>query len=491
MTNLCAGVDLSYLLRRIPFALSALSVFSLLLCAAPPKIDPDMKIALDRALALRVELATDLLLALVDSGRVPRSIAIDYLDRLFSRAAEAQRGYPTIAVPRRDRESKSGAFPQLLSQLGTTRHDIRLRVVLRMAALDPERARRLLPEILNDVPSIDADCRQSTIPVYAPAFYTKLPSLLPHEFGAIVLRIATPQQAAALIEALPVLKATNSADIVSAMHSLARVLETTTVSDRVFTSTELRLKLGANLQKLSSAGVVPSGMDGALVKSWIQFVDRHLRRERCSDVTTAANEDMVTKVVVDIANHLAESHNLSRLDLSRLEMRYSRDLPERSGSDGPDAEVSSLLTLGSKLSNGGSPEVAARFASELQAYAGKALRPGGTSFDIAARAGMLLMIMDKFEDDFVAQMAIKEIFRILEHPRLKEQDATAWIVVARTTLNLAKHPRASIARLVANQLSISSDIDIATYYSVTHLLRIPAEYNKNAFSAPVTIMTSY
>lgn len=462
-----------------------------LLSASPPKLSPDVKNALDQAATLRVELAADLLFGIIDSGRVPKDTSLEYLERLYYRASEAQRSYPMIPVPRRDRDTKASDFPQFLSQMAVTRHDIRLRAVLRMAVLDKKKARQLLIGLLNDAPSIAANCGQNAIPVYSNNFYQRLLPAFVEDFNDIVQNVSTPQQAAALIESLQVLKNVTDTDMMSTVSSIAGVLEAAAVSDRTFSSTELQLKLGANLERLIGSGTVPPGAESRLVKAWIDYVVRHLGRERCSDVRTPANEDALIKVTVSLANRLAEKHQLPQVDTSRIEMRYSGLRPEIPAGGDLEKEAPNLIALVRKLSEGGSPDVAARFATELQEYTSKGLRPGASAFDIAGRAGMLMALVTMFEDEYVTELAVKELFRVLEHPRLMELDATAWMVVARTVFNISKHPRASLAQMVASRIAASADPTLISYYSVSRFIGTPQEYIKDAFSSPREMMTKY
>lgn len=462
-----------------------------LLSASPPKLSPDVRNALNQAVTLRVELAADLLFGLIDSGRVPKATSLEYLERLFYRASEAQRGYPMIPVPRRDRDTKASDFPQFLSQMGVTRHDIRLRAVLRMAVLDKERARRLLAGLLNDAPPAGANCGQNAVPVFSHNFYPQLLSVFPEDFNDIVQHISTPQQAAAVIESLQALKGVTDTDMMSAISSIAGVLETAAVSDRTFTSTELQLKLGMNLERLIGSGTVSLGTESRLVKAWVDYVVRHLGRERCSDVRTPANEDPMIKVTVSLANRLAETHQLPQVDILRIEMRYSALRPEITAGNGPENEAPNLIALARKLGEGGSPEIVARFATALQEYTAKGLRPGASAFDIAGRALMLMILVTKLEDEYVAELAVKDLFRILEHPRLLELDATAWMVVARTVFNMSKHPRASLAQLVINRIAASTDTTLISYCTVARFIGKPQGYIAEAFSSPRALMANY
>jgi hypothetical protein len=83
--------------------------------ASDSKLPPEVRSALDQASSLRVELAADLLFGLIDSGKVPKDTGVEYLDRLFYRASEAQRSFPLIAVPRSAPDTKDSDFPLFLS----------------------------------------------------------------------------------------------------------------------------------------------------------------------------------------------------------------------------------------------------------------------------------------------------------------------------------------------------------------------------------------
>jgi hypothetical protein len=477
---ICNAMVLALALHMVP-----------LLSASDPKLSSDLRNALNQAATLRVELAADLLFGLIDSGRVPKDTSLEYLERLYYRASEAQRSYSLISVPRRDPNTKASEFPHFLSQLGATRHDIQVRALLRMAVLDKERARRLLTGLLNDAPPIEANCGQNAIPVFSHNVYPRLLSVFPEDFNDIVHHISTPQQSAAVIESIQALKDLRDTDMMSAISSIAGVLEAAAVSDRTFSSTELQLKLGANLERLIGSGAVPLGAETRLAKAWVDYVVRHLGRERCSDVSTRNNEDAIIKVTVGLANRLAEKYQLRRIDTSRIEMRYSGLRPEIPAGGDIEKEAPNLIALVRKLSEGGSPDVAARFATELQEYASKGLRPGASAFDIAGRAGMIMALVTMFDDEYVTELAVKELFRVLEHPILIELDATAWMVVARTVFNLSKHPRVSLAQVVSKRIAASTNTTLISYYTVVRFIGLPPDYIKEAFSSPGALMTQY
>ncbi|MBE0657663.1 MAG: hypothetical protein IH602_08220 [Bryobacteraceae bacterium] len=473
-------------------ALMALAIHTApLLSAQESKLPPEVRSALDQAATLKVELAADLLFGLIDSGKVPRDTSLEYLERLYYRASEAQRSFPMIPVPRSSADTKNSDFPLFLSQLSVTSHDIRLRAVLRMGVMDKNRSRQLLAGLHNEVPSTEANCEQIAIPVCSHNFYSRLLPAFPEDFGDIVQHVSTPQQSALLIGSVLSLKNLADPDMTSVTASIAGVLETAVVSDRTFSSTELKLGLGALLEKLVASGSVPPGAEARLVKAYVNYAARHLGRERCADAPRRENEDAVIKATVSLANRFAEKYQFPRVDTSRIEMRYSTLRPEIPEESGPVREAPTLIALARKLLEGGSPDVAARFATELQEYASKGLRPGASAFDIAGRAGMLMALVTMFDDEYVTELAVKELFRVLEHPRLIELDATAWMVVARTVFNLLKHPRVSLAQIVSNRIAASTDTTLISYYTVVRFIGMPQDYIKEAFSSPGTLMTKY
>lgn len=475
-----------------PVALMALAIHTApLLSAQESKLPPEVRSALDQAATLKVELAADLLFGLIDSGKVPRDTSLEYLELLYYRASEAQRSFPMIPVPRSSADTKNSDFPLFLSQLSVTSHDIRLRAVLRMGVMDKKRSRQLLAGLHNEVPSTEANCEQIAIPVYSYNFYSRLLPAFPEDFGDIVQHVSTPQQSAVLIGSILGLNNLTDLDMASVTASIAGVLETAVVSDRTFSSTELKLGLGTLLEKFVASGSVPPGAGTRMVKAYINYVARHLGRERCADAPRRENEDAVIKATVSLANRLAEKYQLPQVDTSRIEMRYSTLRPEIPEESGPVKEAPTLISLARRLGEDGSPEVAARFASELQKYTASGLRPGASAFDIYARAGVLMMLLTKFEDDYITELAVKELFRVLEHPRLLEIDATGWMVVARTVFNLSKNPRASLAQLVSNRIAVSTDPALISYYTVVRFIGMPQDYVKEAFSSPGALMTKY
>lgn len=476
----------------LPVAVMALALHTAApVSASDSKLPPELRSSLDQASSLRVELAADLLFGLIDSGKVPKDTSLEYLERLFYRASEAQRSFPLIPVPRSTPDTKDGDFPLFLSQLSVTSHDIRLRSVLRITALDKKRARQLLAGLYNDTPSVETNCGQIAIPAYSHHFYSRLLHEFPDDLGDIVQHVSTPQQVAVLILSILNQGNVSGADMTSVISSIAGALESATVSDRTFSTTELKLGLGAFIEKLVASGSVPPGSEARLVKAYVDYVARHLGRERCADSPRRDNDDTVVKAAVSAANRLAEKYQLPRVDTSRIETRYSKLVPEIQEERGPVQEAPALFAILKKLAQDGSPEVEAQFASELQKYTANGLRPGASAFDIAARAGVLMFLVTKLEGDYVAELAVKELFRVLEHPRLLEIDATAWMVVARSLFNTMKHPRPTVAQLVANRMAICTDPNLATYYAVSRFIGAGPDYMDDSFSSPGKLMTKY
>ena len=102
-----------------------------------------------------------------------------------------------------------------------------------------------------------------------------------------------------------------------------------------------------------------------------------------------------------------------------------------------------------------------------------------------------MALVTMFEDEYVTELAVKELFRVLEHPRLLELDATAWMVVARTVFNISKHPRASLAQLITNRIAVSTDPTLISYYTVARFIGMRHYYMKDAFASPGELMTKY
>jgi hypothetical protein len=236
---------------------------------------------------------------------------------------------------------------------------------------------------------VKTDCAQVAIPTYSLHFYSRLLRAFPDDFGDIVQHVSTPQQVAVLIVSILNPGSVSRADMTSATSSVAGALETANVSYRTFSATELKLGLGTLLEKMGSSGSVPPGTEGRLVKAYVDYVGRHLGRERCSDGQKRDNEDTVVKTAVGLANRMAEKYQLPRLDASRLEARFSALLPEVQEESGPVKEAPALLGLAMKLVKDGAPEVAAEFASELQKYTPRASGPAHPHLTSLAEQGCL------------------------------------------------------------------------------------------------------
>ena len=456
--------------------------------SAAPKIDPEIRAALDSAAALRVEAAADLVFAILDSGKAPPSDAARYLETLFNRAGEARRDYPTIVVPRAGESEAGNDFGQMLSAMGLNRTGIRMQTLSRLAKSAPGAARELLPVFMADEPPpVDADCRQTEIAVADGAYYRILLGLFPGEFEPLMSGLSTPQQAASLAMALPKLSGLSPDQYSLAAGAVIRALNAAQVSDRVFTATELKMKLGLNIEEFLKTENAPAPLVAPLVQAWVGYVARQLGRERCSDVRTSRDEDMVVKYIVERAQRLTVQYGVPGTDLSRIRTTYSSKTPAAPTSRDLDGQRKTLMGLVAKLKLGGSPEVAARLAQEVLRFTEAGLDESERPFDSAARVAILQMVAATLGAEDAAEFAVEGMFRLLEQQTLKDREPAAWVLLARFTLNLSKHPERAVANRVLGRLRQTRDPDLAAYLLADRLVGLVPEYQADTLGKPMSV----
>jgi hypothetical protein len=377
-----------------------------------------------------------------------------------------------------------------MSSIGVTAVDIRLRALKRLKAYDRTAVRELYGAFFETHPPTDTSCRQIAVAVPGPNYYPTLFQTFPEEFNSIVSRIATPQEAASLLQSLREQKQFGESQYAYAISVIINVLKTAKTSDRVFTATEFRLKLGQGIEEALQTGVVPPGLQMPLAQAWISYVGRQLSGERCGDNRTTSSQDMALKFTLERSQRLALVYHIAKLDTSARQTAVSAEKPDPDGA-APEAEMGELFALGSRLKNGGSAETAAEFATALNRYIAKGLSAKASSFDTTGRAGVLLIILEKLNDESVVKAALSEYWRIIEHPRLREQDPAAWILVVRSTLNLLKHPNRRIGQQVLERFQTTRDPHVSAYFSADKFAGLISQYQSSPFATPWGVMGMY
>ncbi|MGA3016685.1 MAG: hypothetical protein ABSF62_06160 [Bryobacteraceae bacterium] len=471
----------------LPFARSRVA---LLLALAPlllrggANLDGELQHALDSAAGLRVEMATDLILPILDSGRVSSEVATVYLGRLYSRADQARRRYPVIVAPRIELDHKAAVFPEYLSAVGVDRISIRLRVVKRLSHYDQKAARELLAGVVRDEFPSNIACGEAEVPFPGAHYYETLLREFPDDIDAFCSRLTTPQQGATLAEALQRLPRVPVRDGAPVADAIIRSLRSAQVSERVFSAVETRLRFGSNLQALVNNGIAPAGLGKALAQAWIEYVGRHARSPRCSDGRTGSGEDVVFQSVLPIVKALSDRFNLPVADIPP-QVKQTGERARPPAISEAQAAAERLLALSVKLKNGGSPEAALRFSAELHKYVSSGITELSTPFETAARIGVIVEVVTKIEDDDVAGIAAEELLRVLEHPRLQESEPAAWIVCVRSVLNLCKHPKATMGHRILQRLQRSTNRNLRAYLEVEKAVGLISIYDSRPLTPEV------
>jgi hypothetical protein len=424
--------------------------------------DTDVQSALDGAVALRVEFATDISLQIIDSGRASTKTAVQVLETLYHRADEALEKYPTLLAPRQAVPNKAEVFGSEITDQGLDSLNIRVRVLKRLAALDGRAARRLLSEFPRAALPSDTGCDQLAVPFAGKEYYKTLWQIFPEFREETISRVSTPQDVAGLLLAV---SGDAGGSVENDLYSrLALVLGTARVSDRVFATTEWRLQLGDQLEAKITHGAVPAAFQIPLAKAYIEFVTRQLKSERCDDRPVTKGEDVLIAGITPAIQRLSARFNIPGIDLSGITSAVSTKEPKVPQSTA-QAELTNLAALGMKLQNGGSPDVAAQFAVALQGYAQHGLEQGANAgvYDQTARASALILLMSKFTVDEVTSIAVPEFCRLLEDPKLRDMQPTAWAFLMRHALNLTLHPATALANRLRDRLEHSTDRDVSAY----------------------------
>jgi hypothetical protein len=460
----------------------------------------------DQAASCRVELAADLGFALLDSGKLPRRLQEQYLERLAVRAGEARRSFPFLPAPIRRHGDFRTQFLQSLSFFNLDALTIRLRAIKRMAVLDPASAREISTGLRQLLPSSSVGCEEIEVPSLGFVYYESLLPLLPDEYPFLVGRLPTLQHISSLVGALtqkhdltmilgrPSIANYNVEQRRTATLSLISALTTIRASDRVFSTMELHpdLSVGARIEQLLRGGKVPVGLEKSLARAYAGFVERHLRGDRCADTLAANGEDRVLKTTMNRALKLAKEYGVDSFDPERIETKYSERRPVGIARDAArEDEKRNLLALSGNLREFGAPDLRERLADAAGAYAKRRLSESDAGFDVADRCLTLLGLSLAVAGDPVAPRLLALFFGLLEEPALKEAEPVAWIVLARLALNELHDPNPLLAAEAARALRQTRDRDLSLYFRVRQNIGLTPIYQREPLSNFQGILAKY
>lgn len=129
----------------------------------------------------------------------------------------------------------------------------------------------------------------------------------------------------------------------------------------------------------------------------------------------------------------------------------------------------------------------AQLALLIQTLAGADPDPLSPAFDLAARAGILTAVIGRLRDDQVTELALPALFRISENPKLREVEPSAWVVVVRGILDLARHPSPTVSAAVGERLRATRDPELALYSASITTFGHGGEYQEDPSSPAVLV----
>lgn len=443
---------------------------------------------LQSAISLPVELAADLVFEVVDTGEVPPDIALEYLERLYYRAGEAREKLPKVLAPTLEvNASQQGAsdvestlvYLQAISGLGLDSLSIRVRTLQRLLQLDARLGASLVASLDFKAPSTNVSCEEYFIPTVDPreagSFYETLLVLNPTLLHDLLARISTPQEVAST---LAIFEKLDDAAKATTAIGITKGLQCAHCSDRVFTTAEMRLKLGVRLEQLlEKDGMVPEGLKVSVVNAYVRYVERQLDAERCADVVMNDGQGMAERWIIPLAQRLAKKYVVKPIDLKRIETKFSADRVELP--PGWDAAQSTeVVMLWMKFKESGSNELRDGLNAAIQ-------RIGDAQFDTSAgdaanlilRVDFLAEIIPQMEPGGTRQAAVSAMISLLRRSyELQSVHPGAWLYCVRYLFSLQAHPDPSLSNDVRNRLLQLRDTAINAYWKAEDVLRF-SEYD--------------
>jgi hypothetical protein len=254
---------------------------------------PEIEVLADRARALPVEFRADVLFRLVDAGNIhDRKSERAILEDLFSAASQAQ--YPIAMFDvGTSTDTRSWALASGF-QLGLDTLSIRCRVVRKMLALDPQRARELFVLIGAPV-TPDPACVDSLVSNVEIWFDTlrevvdrsfsdseREQDLAIQFFEPYIRSLPSSLQLPAAARAVRTARAT-LAQRQKLVNLLAATIGELKDGDRGFTFAIRRLDFAGELVKLGQEIREQGGSADNLIGAYRSFLVTHITGERCAD----------------------------------------------------------------------------------------------------------------------------------------------------------------------------------------------------------------
>lgn len=283
------------------FSLTLIALFAVAAADGQPKKRTPVDDWIDQAAGLPPEYKADVLLRLLEGGRIDAAARrMEVAERAFDAARSAPEPFPRVVVPLGFTDAP-GSMSASASRLGVDQLSLSCRAIHAIAQTDPRRARELFAAVPFPMPK-PANCRADTVPVVDPYFPLALElaersftpgkvkngdseSFLVERFA----RVSTSSQAFAAAASLVSAKIPSGA-FARAVTALAGSLTAIRSEDRAFA-----VLLGREGQRQVFAALLTRCQSGAcehhgLLDSVAGFYRTQLSAARCAD--TFENEDL-------------------------------------------------------------------------------------------------------------------------------------------------------------------------------------------------------
>ena len=257
------------------------------------------------------ELAADLLLRTVEKGLIKdKSRERQILQDAFALSASATFPFQLVSTGAGKAgiaDTDVGLFADALA-VQIDRFSLELRVIRRMAHTDAAGALKLFLEIpaprppelaCEDAMGVSLDEYYATIGDLYSRSFSKAEREKKRDRDFLTTHIAAPQSAWMLIPAAVLLVQLHLSPNLfsSAAETYAQALGDLPADDRTFTAT-LNFSLMDVLYKLTQTQYGSGGSGYALISSFRNYIDQHIRKTRCSDTGSAAGNAAVLQQCV-------------------------------------------------------------------------------------------------------------------------------------------------------------------------------------------------
>jgi len=446
---------------------------------------------LDRVISLQPEYATDVLLPVLDSGKIPRKLALRYLRQLYRRASLATNAFPYILALRGDAD-RTDELVKVFNDVGVDTYSIRLRVLKRMAVLDAASSTEMLRMLLEEHPDVAAGCQDRAIPSPLPRQYSFLLDLFPDRFGQITVALSSPQQVGSMLYALSMRASTTTSQWQSAFEQYIASTNCPSCTDRVVATTEVRNNIGRLLQLHLQQSGVPFTLQKRVAQAYCGVV-HNLLTKRCVDSRARdGNMDVLVAQLLPAAQDLSRKYSLPSVDQQGITPQFGTGRVGLLIPPGLDESTAILNKLVTKINEGGSTETRSRFVQDVYRFCNAVLSQKDPSIDLFMRINATFLWTDSINDPECQRAGIDGIFSLLGRADSKQRSRAAWLLGTRYLLNLAKSPVPSVSHHVIDRLHhVTGDPELQVYFELDQRFSLVSHYEPHAASRIGAIMAAF